>query len=299
LQIVSFQVLTSNLGDADDRLDGARRHAQDRAAATPSCAATNDERLMTTRPLALVSGASSGIGEATALLLAQRGWTVAATGRRQDRLAELAAKAPAGSIHPFAADLTDDAAVAALITDITDRLGPLRGLVNSAGVLEGGSLENASFDSFDRVMNINVRSVALLTKAALPSLRQTGAGASIVNVSSVTGTRSFPGILAYCVSKAALDQMTRCLALELAADGIRVNAVNPGVVVTELHRAAGMDDAAYAAFLERGRQTHPMGRVGQPDEVAEAIVWLLSDVTGWITGATLPIDGGRHLTCAR
>jgi NAD(P)-dependent dehydrogenase (short-subunit alcohol dehydrogenase family) len=71
------------------------------------------------------------------------------------------------------------------------------------------------------------------------------------------------------------------------------------VVVTELHQAAGMDDAAYATFLERGRQTHPMGRVGQPDEVAEAIVWLLSDATGWITGATLPIDGGRHLTCAR
>ena len=93
--------------------------------------------------------------------------------------------------------------------------------------------------------------------------------------------------------------MTRCLALELAADGIRVNAVNPGVVVTELHRASGMDDAAYAAFLERSQQTHPMGRVGQPDEVAEAIVWLLSDATGWITGATLPIDGGRQLTCAR
>ena len=292
-------MLTTNLGDADDRLDGARRHAQDRSAASPSCAATNDERLMTTRPLALVSGATSGIGEATALLLAHRGWTVAATGRRQDRLAELAAKAPAGAVHTFAADLTDDGDVARLIEAVTTKLGPLRGLVNAAGILEGGSLEKASIDSFDRVMNINVRSVALLTKAALPALRQTGAGASIVNVSSVTGTRSFPGILAYCVSKAALDQMTRCLALELAADGIRVNAVNPGVVVTELHRASGMDDAAYAAFLERSQQTHPMGRVGQPDEVAEAIVWLLSDATGWITGATLPIDGGRQLTCAR
>lgn len=254
---------------------------------------------MSNAPVALVSGATSGIGEATALLLAERGWIVAATGRRQDRLAELAAKAPAGAIHTFAADLTEDADVARLIEAVTTKLGPLRGLVNAAGILEGGSLENASIDSFDRVMNINVRSVALLTKAALPSLRQTGSGASIVNVSSVAGTRSFPGILAYCTSKAALDQMTRCLALELAAEGIRVNAVNPGVVVTELHRTSGMDEAAYAAFLERSRLTHPMGRVGQPDEVAESIAWLLSDASGWVTGATLPIDGGRHLTCAR
>lgn len=250
-------------------------------------------------PLALVSGATSGIGEATALLLAARGWTVAATGRRQDRLDALAAKAPAGAIRTFAAELTEEAEVAKLVAEVTAKLGPIRGLVNAAGILEGGSLESASIDSFDRVMNVNVRSVALLTKAALPSIRQSGAGASVVNVSSVAGTRTFPGIFAYCTSKAALDQMTRCLALELAADGIRVNAVNPGVVVTELHRTSGMDEAAYAAFLERSKQTHPMGRVGQVDEVAEAIVWLMSEASGWITGATLPIDGGRHLTCAR
>jgi NAD(P)-dependent dehydrogenase (short-subunit alcohol dehydrogenase family) len=122
---------------------------------------------------------------------------------------------------------------------------------------------------------------------------------SIVNVSSVTGIRSFPNVLAYCVSKAAVDQLTRCAALELASKGVRVNAVNPGVVVTNLHRRSGMDEDKYAAFLEHSRGTHPMGRPGAPEEVAELIAFLVSGRSGWITGDTIAIDGGRHLTCAR
>jgi NAD(P)-dependent dehydrogenase (short-subunit alcohol dehydrogenase family) len=122
---------------------------------------------------------------------------------------------------------------------------------------------------------------------------------NIVNVSSVAGTRSFPNVLAYCVSKAGLDQLTRCAALELAPKGIRVNAVNPGVVVTNLHRRGGMGDAEYAAFLKNSRNTHPMGRVGDPKEIAELIFFLASDKAGWITGATHAIDGGRAQTCAR
>jgi len=122
---------------------------------------------------------------------------------------------------------------------------------------------------------------------------------TVVNVSSVTGTRAFPGVLAYCVSKAALDQLTRCLALELAPEGVRVNAVNPGVVRTGLHRSGGMDEASYADFLERGKATHPLGRVGEPEEVAALIAFLASDRAAWITGETVAIDGGRAQTCAR
>jgi NAD(P)-dependent dehydrogenase (short-subunit alcohol dehydrogenase family) len=122
---------------------------------------------------------------------------------------------------------------------------------------------------------------------------------NIVNVSSVTGLRAFPGVLAYCVSKAGIDQLTRCAALELAPKGVRVNAVNPGVVVTEIHRRGGMDEEAYAAFLERSKQTHPIGRVGEAGEVAELILFLASDRASWITGATYSIDGGRAQTCAR
>ena len=122
---------------------------------------------------------------------------------------------------------------------------------------------------------------------------------NIVNVSSVAGTRSFPNVLSYCVSKAALDQLTRCSALELASKGVRVNAVNPGVVVTNLHTRSGMNNEAYAKFLEHSKETHPLGRAGTPDEVAELIYFLASDKAGWITGATYEIDGGRGQTCAR
>jgi NAD(P)-dependent dehydrogenase (short-subunit alcohol dehydrogenase family) len=122
---------------------------------------------------------------------------------------------------------------------------------------------------------------------------------NIVNVSSVTGLRAFPGILAYCVSKAGLDQLTRCAALELAPKGIRVNAVNPGVVVTEIHKRGGMKTEAYEAFLEHSKSTHPIGRVGSAREVAELILYLASERASWITGATYSIDGGRAQTCAR
>jgi NAD(P)-dependent dehydrogenase (short-subunit alcohol dehydrogenase family) len=122
---------------------------------------------------------------------------------------------------------------------------------------------------------------------------------NIVNVSSVTGTRAFPGVLAYCVSKAGIDQLTRCAALELAPRGVRVNAVNPGVVVTNLHKRGGMDPDAYDKFLANAANTHPLGRAGQPEEVAELIYFLASEKAAWITGATYAIDGGRAETCAR
>jgi NAD(P)-dependent dehydrogenase (short-subunit alcohol dehydrogenase family) len=134
-------------------------------------------------------------------------------------------------------------------------------------------------------------------QAATPALIESKG--NIINVSSVTGLRAFPGVLAYCVSKAGLDQLTRCAALELAAKGVRVNAVNPGVVVTEIHKRGGMNEDQYSAFLERSKQTHPLGRVGQAREIAELIFYLSSDKASWITGATYSIDGGRAQTCAR
>jgi NAD(P)-dependent dehydrogenase (short-subunit alcohol dehydrogenase family) len=105
--------------------------------------------------------------------------------------------------------------------------------------------------------------------------------------------------LAYCVSKAATDQLTRCAALDLAPKGVRINAVNPGVTVTNLHKRGGMEAENYAAFLEHSKKTHPLGRVGKPSEVAELIYFLASDKASWITGATYEIDGGRAQTCSR
>ncbi len=121
----------------------------------------------------------------------------------------------------------------------------------------------------------------------------------IVNISSFAGIRSFPLVLAYCVSKAPVEPLTRCSALELAPKNIRVNAVNPGVVVTNLHKRGGMDKTSYEAFLKNSEKTHPLGRVGEPEEVAELIYFLASEKAAWITGATYEIDGGRAQTCAR
>ena len=250
---------------------------------------------------ALVTGASSGIGRATALLVAQRGGRVVATGRNQAALEVLEDEASGadGHLTRFPGDLTDPGFRERLVEFATAAGGAsgLDLLVNAAGIIGSGSTEATTLESFDQMMDINVRSLFDLTRRALPALE--AAKGAIVNVSSVTGTRAFPGVLSYCVSKAAVDQMTRCMALDLAPKGVRVNAVNPGVVRTNLHRAGGMDEDTYAAFLERSADTHPLGRPGEPEEVAELIAFLGSARAGWITGECVAIDGGRAQTCAR
>src|SRR5690606_4447138 len=136
-----------------------------------------------------------------------------------------------------------------------------------------------------------------LTRRAVGFIVQGNAG-SIVNISSIAGLRPYPTILAYCVSKAALDMLTQCLALELAPHGVRVNAINPGVVVSELHTVTGAV-SDYAAFLERAKSTHPLGRPGKPEEIAALAAFLVSDEAAWITGGLHTIDGGRTLTSLR
>ena len=184
-----------------------------------------------------------------------------------------------------------------IVTDVLERFGGLTTVVNAAGIIGSGTVESTTDAAWDTMMDINARAPFRLMRAAVPAL--TASRGTVVNVSSVTGIRSFPGVLAYCVSKAAIDQLTRCAALELAPKGIRVNAVNPGVVVSNLHRRGGMDEENYAKFLTRSRETHPLGRPGEATEIADLIFFLASDASGWITGETISIDGGRHLTCAR
>jgi NAD(P)-dependent dehydrogenase (short-subunit alcohol dehydrogenase family) len=246
----------------------------------------------------IVTGASSGIGRATALRFLSNGDNVALVGRREGALQNVVSpEASAGNAFIIAADLSDEKQTERCVAQAVEMMGGLDVLVNAAGILKAGRIEDTTFELWDEMMNINLRSVFHLMQLAVPHLEPSRG--NIVNVSSVTGPRSFPGVLAYCVSKAAVDQLTRCAALELAPKGIRVNEVNPGVVVTELHRAGGMNDEAYAAFLEHCKTTHPLGRVGQPEEIADLIYFLASDRAGWITGATVSIDGGRALTCAR
>lgn len=247
----------------------------------------------------LVTGATSGIGHAAAIRFAEGGARLALVGRNRDALEDALQKVreAGGDGIPLEADLSDDNEPKRLVTKTLQAYGRLDVLVNAAGHISSGTIEDTTLSAWDAMMNINLRAVFCLMQEAAPPLIESGG--NIVNVSSVTGLRSFPGVLAYCVSKAAVDQLTRCAALELAAKGVRVNAVNPGVVVTQIHKRGGMDEEQYAAFLERSKQTHPIGRVGQAREVAELIFYLASDKAGWITGATYSIDGGRAQTCAR
>lgn len=249
--------------------------------------------------VALVTGASSGIGRAAAVKLAAEGARVALVARSKDKLQAVAAEIAAkhGESKIIAADVTKEAEVERVVRETVAAFGGIDVLVNAAGILANGTIENTKLADWDYMMNINVRSPFYLTQLALPYLIERKG--NVVNVSSVTGVRAFQNVLAYCASKAALDQLTHCAALELGAKGVRVNAVNPGVVVTSLHKVAGMQDEAYAKFLEHSKTTHPLGRVGTADEIAELILFLASPRAGWITGASYSIDGGRHQTCLR
>ncbi len=247
----------------------------------------------------IVTGATSGIGRAAALEFVRRAGDVLLVGRNGGALEEVCGEASALSGRAVAcqADVTAADAPDRIVAGAIEAFGQIDVLVNAAGVIATGTVEQTSDATWDSMMDVNVRAPFRLMRAAAPHLKMRKG--SVVNVSSVNGLRAFAGVLAYCVSKAAMDHLTRCAALEMAPFGVRVNCVNPGVTVTNLHRRGGMDETQYAAFLQRSRETHPLGRPGEPEEVAALIAFLASDEAGWMTGETIPIDGGRHLTCLR
>lgn len=246
--------------------------------------------------IALITGATSGIGNATLKKFISEGFFVIGVGRNQNKLEEIKVEFKT-SVDVFRADVSKKEDRINLVEYLKSKNYELDVLVNSAGILRNGTIENTSLDLWNEMMETNLTATFHLMNLCIPLLeKKKGA---IVNVSSVTGLRSFPNILAYCVSKAGVDHLTRCAALELATKGIRVNAVNPGVVVTNCHLNSGMDQEAYNRFLEHSKTTHPIGRVGRAEEIADLIFFLSSEKAGWITGETIAIDGGRHLTCAR
>jgi NAD(P)-dependent dehydrogenase (short-subunit alcohol dehydrogenase family) len=251
------------------------------------------------KKVVIVTGASSGIGQAAAEAFGREQALLVLVGRDQAALDQVASSVAAGGgqAASCAVDITAADAPERIVGTALDRFGGIDVLVNAAGVIATGTVETTSDETWDSMMSVNLRAPFRLMRAAIPHLK--ARQGAVINVSSVNGLRSFAGVLAYCSSKAGMDHLTRCAALEMAPHGVRVNAVNPGVTVTNLHRRSGMDPGQYAAFLARSKETHPLGRPGEPEEIASLILYLASDRAAWMTGETIPIDGGRHLTCLR
>ncbi|KAK4470354.1 hypothetical protein MN116_005917 [Schistosoma mekongi] len=260
------------------------------------------------RKVAIITGASSGIGRATAILFAKLGACVALVARDKSRLQETR-QACIQVSHPdvyekhkepflcIEADLADSREVEKAYRLALNHFQQLDILVNNAGYMIRDTVETFSMDEYERLMKLNLTAAITLTNLAIPDLSTTKG--SIVNVSSVCGERSFPGVMSYCISKAALDQFTKCTALDLASKGIRVNSVNPAVIVTELHKRSGMSDDDYKDFLSKAKETHALGRTGTTEEVAQAIAFLSSSASSFTTGDLLMVDGGRSIMCPR
>uniref|UniRef100_A0A0K0FYX3 3-oxoacyl-[acyl-carrier-protein] reductase FabG-like n=1 Tax=Strongyloides venezuelensis TaxID=75913 RepID=A0A0K0FYX3_STRVS len=263
----------------------------------------NSKIINLTNKVAIITGATSGIGKQTAILFNKLGASVLLTGRDTERLKDLKVELTkdnggnGDNVKIFVADLSKESDCIELIKNAKEEFNKLDILVNNAGLLKKGTIEDTKLEDYDYIMNVNLRALVLLTQLAVPLLKETKG--SIINVSSVNGIRSFPGVLAYNISKAGVDQLTRCSSLELAQYGIRVNSVNPGVTITELHKRSGMDEEAYKNFIEHSKTTHALGRPGNVTEVANTIAFLASDASSFITGASIPVDGGRHAMCPR
>lgn len=235
---------------------------------------------------ALVTAAANGIGRASAVMLAERGATVIATDIAEDALSELQASHP--GITGMVLDVTDTAAVQALVTG----LGPLDILVNCPGWVHDGTILDCDADAWNRSFDLNARALFEVTKAALPGMLDKGAG-SIVNIASIVSSeKGAPRRFAYAASKAAIIGMTKSIAADFVKDGIRCNAICPGTVqspsLNDRLAATGDFDAALAAFKAR----QPMGRLGKPEEIAEVVCYLASDMAAFTTGQAIAIDGG-------
>jgi len=245
--------------------------------------------------VAIITGGSRGIGAATARRAARVGWAVG-IGYRDDSTAAagVVAECKAAGVGAVAvrADVTDEAAVIGLFDAVTGALGAVTALVNNAGIVGGqGRLDELPAARLERVLAVNVVGAFLCAREAVRrmSTRHGGQGGCIVNISSRAAVLGSPGeYIDYAASKGAVDTLTVGLAREVVGEGIRVNGLRPGIVRTEIHAAGGE-----AGRVDRLGPSMPMGRAGEPDEVAAAIVWLMSDEASYVTGAILDVGGGR------
>ncbi len=248
----------------------------------------------------IITGGSEGIGKATALLLAAKGAHVTITGRTKTKLEAVVAEgAERGlSLDYFVGDVSSEEDCASLVEHVISQHQRIDILFNNAGILHGGVTHETSTEVWDAIFNTNVRGTFFMSKLVLPHMLERGGGC-IVNNSSIVGLKAVPGLAAYNASKGAITQLTKSMALEYADQGIRINAICPGTCQTPLVDksraemvAAGLDEDTIASMNQRFVDYHPMGRFGQPEEIAHAVLFLCSEENTFMTGAMLSVDGG-------
>jgi NAD(P)-dependent dehydrogenase (short-subunit alcohol dehydrogenase family) len=251
-------------------------------------------RLPLSGKVAIVTGAGSGIGRAAALAYAHKGACVVLAGRREAELRATADKitGKGGKAAVIPTDVTDETAIERLVDGAVERFGRVHIAFNNAGITSYNPIENASLEEFDRVMATNLRGMWLLLKNEIAVMRAAGNGGAIVNTSSIAATGGMAGLSAYAPSKAAVDALTRVLALETGPDGIRINCVSPGVIKTQLTE---LPEASLSAFAAHAA----LKRVGEPADIADVAVWLSTDEARSITGQSILVDGGFNIPGVR
>ncbi|MGB7290887.1 MAG: SDR family oxidoreductase [Thermodesulfobacteriota bacterium] len=245
--------------------------------------------------VAIVTGGGTGIGRATALLLAEEGAYVAVVGRRESKLLETVndIREHGGSAHHIPGDISNVCETERIVKEAVEQFGGLDILVNNAGVYRSPKITETTEDDYDYVMDINLKGTFFMCKHAVSEMRKRGSG-PIINVGSALGIQGWKDASTsiYSASKGGVVMLTKVMALELAKDQIRVNCVCPAIVETEVFETLGIPKDKIPERLKQWSSFHPLGRNGQPEEVAKAVLYFASDDSSWATGSVFNLDGG-------